>query len=86
MCWMSSSLLFILTRHIQGVPHFETDALGRLSQGASIPASSLVRVSLCLQEMTHFFLSSGQLKCHALVPETLLCVLHRSLVERKHLC
>ena len=29
----------ILTQQLQGVPHFETDALGRLSEGASIPAS-----------------------------------------------
>ena len=30
---------FILTQHIQGVLNVAADAMGRLSQGASIPAS-----------------------------------------------
>ena len=40
----------ILTQQLQGVPHVETDASGRLSEEASIPAS--------LVNATRFFATS----------------------------
>ena len=69
----------ILTQHIQGGLCFEeTDDLGKLLQGASIPAS-LVKdtVSLCFQRDDAVHKSLSQIVCHAFVPETLLCVLPR---------
>ena len=63
----------ILSQQIQDVLHCETDALDRRKQGTDFPASFV--------KATHFPVSSEvmrsalvEIKCHAFVLKTLLCV------------